>query len=465
MVMTTTEQLANIDRAGVMHPFSALHNYLRKEVLVVKEARRITVTDQAGRDFLDAASGLWCANIGHGRKELVEAAARQMEQLSFSHTFSNLSNEPMARLSERLLSLAPSNMRRVLFANSGSESNDTQIKLVRRYNNLRGKPRKKKVIARWGGYHGSTLGAGSLSGLELVHRTFDLPIPGILHTHAADYYRRPSYITEEFQFSRYLADELDRLIVAEGPETVAAFIAEPVTGGGGALVPPTKYFCEVQKVLRKHDVLMIADEVITGFGRTGAWFASPTLEWEPDLMTVAKGLTSGYFPVSAALISEPICNVLYAEKDSDGMFGHGFTTSGHPVGAAVALANLDILEREQLPQNAQLVGDYLIGRLRERLGKHELVGDIRGRGLLIGIEFDRDKSTRRPFEDAARVGGLLSEACFSERLLVRGAHGRVVAALAPPLVLSHEEADEIVDRLERATHRFAAALAAQGLLQ
>jgi L-2,4-diaminobutyrate transaminase len=349
-------------------------------------------------------------------------------------------------------------MRRVLFANSGSESNDTQIKLVRRYNNIRGKPQKKKIIARRGAYHGSTLGAGSLTGLDLVHRTFDLPISGVLHTHAADYHRRPAHIHDEQQYSRYLADELDRLIEVEGPETVAAFIAEPITGSGGVLVPPAGYFREIHRVLRKHDVLMIADEVITGFGRTGAWFASPGLDLEPDLITVAKGLSSGYFPVSAALVSAHICDTLYAEQDADGMFGHGFTSSGHPVGTAVALANIDILEREQLPQSSQTVGDYLIAQIRERIGRHELVGEIRGRGLLIGIEFDADPSTRRPFDNPTRAGALLSDAFLQERLFVRGGHGRVLVALAPPLVLSRAEADELVNRLERAVHRFAAAV-------
>jgi L-2,4-diaminobutyrate transaminase len=455
--------VTQIDRAAVMHPFSALSTSRQKDVVVLKEARGVWVTDSEGHQFLDAGSGLWCVNVGYGRAELAEVAARAMTQLSFSHTFSQFSNENMVRLSERLLQLAPANMQRVLFANSGSESNDTQIKLVRRYNNIRGKPQKKKIISRRSAYHGSTLGAASLTGLDLVHRTFDLPIPGVLHTLAADYHRRPDHVHDERQYSRYLADELDRLIEAEGPETVAAFIAEPITGSGGVLVPPAGYFRAIHEVLRKHDVLMIADEVITGFGRTGAWFASPGLDLEPDLITIAKGLSSGYFPVSASLVSARVSDILYAEQDADGMFGHGFTSSGHPVGAAVALANLDILEREQLPQNSQVVGDYLISQIRQRIGAHELVGDIRGRGLLIAIEFDSDRAARRPFDNPTRVGAVLADALFQERLFVRGGHGRVLAALAPPLVLSKSEADEIVNRLERAVDRFAAAVAAQRL--
>ena len=452
------DAIARIDHATLMHPFSSLHTSAQKEVIVVTGARGATITDARGRDFLDAAAGVWSVNIGHGRKEIAEAAALQMAKVSFFHSFANFTNEPIAKLSERVLALAPVNMSRVLYANSGSEANDGQIKLVRRYNNILGRPNKKKIIARLSSYHGSTVAAASLTGIDLVHRTFDLPIPGILHTLSTDFHRRPANIVSAADFCRHLVNELERLIIAEGPETVAAFIAEPITGAGGVLVPPPGYFREVQKVLRKYDVLMIADEVITGFGRTGAWFASPELGVEPDLMTIAKGLTSSYFPMSATLISKSISDVLYSEREADGAFTHGFTTSGHPVGAAVALANIDILEREALPQNAKVVGEYLISSLRERFKNHPHVGEIRGRGLLIGIELDQDRATRRPFDDPIRAGALLGEACIQERLLVRGAHGRVFAAFAPPLTLSKSEADEIVNRFERATARFTASL-------
>lgn len=457
-------ELEALDQRLVMHPFSALHTQAQREVVVIASAQGITVTDARGRQYLDAGSGLWCANVGHGRRELAQAAMTQMAQTSSIHSFSNFSNEPLVRLSERLLSLAPPQMRRVIYANSGSEANDTQIKLVWRYHNVLGRPAKKKIISRLGGYHGTTIGAGSLTGLPVVHRGFDMPMPGVIHTLAAEYHRRPPHIHSEEAFSRHLAQELDLLIQREGPETVAAFIAEPIMGSAGVIMPPAGYFREISQVLKKHEVLMVADEVITGFGRTGSWFASPGLDYEPDLITIAKGLTSGHLPMSGCLISQKVCDVLYSEVEAAGYLGHGFTASGHPVAAAVALANLNIIQAEGLLDNAQAVGQYLIDQLREALGHHELVGNIRGRGLMIGVEFDQDKSQRRAFDDVARVSGVLSQACLDEGLIVRGGHGRVVAALAPPLILTRSQADEVCERLQRGVRRFTEVLKTEGLL-
>jgi L-2,4-diaminobutyrate transaminase len=456
-------EIEQFDRKDVIHGFATLNAQATNEVVVMTEARGMRVIDHRGREFLDAGGGLWCMNVGYGRQAIADVAAKQLAKLPYFHTFGNFSNEPMARLSDRLLKLAPPGMTRVVFASSGSEANDTQIKIVRRYNNLLGRRTKKKIIARLSSYHGSTIAAGSLSGLPMMHRTFDLPIPGILHTLATDYHRRPAGITTPEQYTQYLIDDLVRLIEAEGPDTVAAFIAEPVSGSGGVLVPPEDYFREVKKVLDRYDVLMIADEVITGFGRTGSWFASPGLGIKPDLMSIAKGLTSGYFPMSGCLLSAKVADVLYADKSADAMFAHGFTWSGHPVGAAIANANLDILEQEGLPDNAARIGAYLIDGLRSRLGEHPLVGEIRGRGLLIGIELDGDRVTRRPFAEPHRVGSLLSRACFDERLLVRGGHGRVVAALAPPLVATTSDADEIIARLGRVLDRVAGEAKEAGL--
>jgi L-2,4-diaminobutyrate transaminase len=450
--------LRSLDQCSLLHPFSALHTQVDSDVKVMESANGIWLTDDGGRKFIDAGSGLWCTNVGYGRKAIVAAAAAQMEKTSFLHSFSNFTHGPIALLTERLLALAPQGFKRILYGVSGSDANDTQIKLVRRYNNIRGKTAKKKVIARNSSYHGSTIGAGSLSGLPMVHRTFDLPMEGVLHTLAADYHRRPGHIVTEEEFSRYLADELDKLIEAEGSDTVAAFIAEPVVGGGGLLIPPAGYFREINNVLEKHDVLMIADEVVTAFGRTGHWFASPSFEAKPDLITVAKGLTSGYFPMSACLISQKVSDVLYAEEAMDGFFGHGFTSTGHPVGAAVALANIHILESENLLHNATVVGQYLLKRIRDKLSGHKFVGDIRGAGLMIGIEFDLDTGLRRQFDNPNYIACLLSKACFDQGLIVRGAYGRVLAAIAPPLILTIAEADEIVRRLERAVECFSATL-------
>ena len=461
---TIATDLQALDRADILHGFAVPHAQATNEVVVVEKATGVRVTDQRGREFLDGGGGLWCMNVGYGRQQIADAAAAQMAKLPYFHTFGQFSNEPVIRLADRLVKLAPEGVSRVVFASSGSEANDTQIKIVRRYNNLLGRPAKKKIIARLSSYHGSTVAAGSLSGLPVMHQTFDLPMPGILHTLAPDYHRRPEGIGTPGDFTRYLVDGLVKMIETEGPETIAAFIAEPVTGTGGVLVPPPGYFTEVRKVLDHYDILMIADEVITGFGRTGSWFASPGLDIRPDLITIAKGLTSGYFPMSGCLLSHKVVDVLYADKSSHALFAHGFTWSGHPVGAAVAHANLDIMEREKLPENAATVGAYLIGRMRDQLGDHPLVGEIRGKGLLIAVELDGDKSARRPFADPNKVSSFLSRACFEERLLVRGGQGgRVMAALAPPLVLSTGDADEIVARLGRALDRVAADVRTAGL--
>lgn len=447
--------LEDRDKRSVLHSFSALHSQGHREPVIWESAQGIRLTDIHGNEYLDAAAGLWCTLVGYGREELAEVAAEQIRRTSSVHSFAQFSNKPLIALTERLLEIAPPQMRRVLFGNSGSDANDTQIKLVRRYNNIRGLPSKKKIIARASAYHGSTIGAASLCGLPLVHRTFDLPIEGILHTEAPDYHRRAEVAESPDAFCRRLADDLDRLIQREGPDTVAAFIAEPISGAGGVIVPPARYFPEIQAVLRKHDVLLICDEVITGFGRTGSWFASPELGAEPDLMSLSKGITSGYFPLSACLVGDKVADVLYGETDEDGYFGHGFTASGHSVGAAVALANIDIIERDGLIENSRAMGDYLLQRIRERVEDHELVGDIRGRGLMIGVEFDKDKSARTGFDDPAIVGSLLGRAALAERLIVRGGHGRVLAALAPSLTITRDDADEIVDRFEKTVHRFA----------
>jgi L-2,4-diaminobutyrate transaminase len=460
---TLTSDVEQLDRADVLHGFSTLHAQASNEVVVIESANGMRVTDSRGREFLDAGGGLWCMNVGYGRQTIADVAAAQMAKLPYFHSFGAFSNEPMIRLADRLLKLAPPGMTRAIFCSSGSEANDTQIKTVRRYNNLLGRPAKKKIIARLCSYHGSTIAAGSLSGLPMMHETFDLPIPGILHTLSTDYHRRPADIKTPPQFTQYLVDKLIQLIEAEGPDTIAAFIAEPITGTGGVLVPPPGYFREVQRVLDHYDILMIADEVITGFGRTGSWFASPALELRPDLMSIAKGLTSGYFPMSGCLLSAKVADVLYADKSAHAMFAHGFTWSGHPVGAAIASANLDIMEREDLPGNAERVGAYLMERLRERLTGHPLVGEIRGKGLLVGIELDADPATRKPFAHYPKVSSLLSKACFEERLLVRGGHDRTMAALAPPLLATRGDADEIVTRLGRAIDRVGAEVKAAGL--
>lgn len=459
---SSVEQL---DRADIIHGFSALPAQATSDVIVLTDAKGMRVTDRLGREFLDAGGGLWCMNVGYGRQAIVDVAAEQMARLPYFHSFGAFSNEPLIRLADRLLKMAPRGMARAIFCSSGSEANDTQIKLVRRYNNLLGRAQKKKIIARRSSYHGSTVAAASLSGLPVMHQTFDLPIPGILHTHATDFHRRPAGIETPGQFTQYLIDELAQLIEAQGPDTIAAFIAEPVTGTGGVLMPPPGYFRELKRLLDRYDILLIADEVITGFGRTGSGFASPEFDLEPDMMSIAKGLTSGYFPMAGCILSQKVVDVLYADSSTQPVFAHGFTWSGHPVGAAIANANLDIMEGEHLYENAAHVGSYLLDQLRSCLADNPFLGEIRGKGLLIGIELDADPSLRRPFADHQRVSGILARACFEERLLVRGGHDRVMAALAPPLIATRADADDIAARLARALDRTAAGIRAMGLAQ
>jgi L-2,4-diaminobutyrate transaminase len=346
-------------------------------------------------------------------------------------------------------------MSKVFFGNSGSDANDTQIKLVWYYNNLRGKPRKKKIIGRIHGYHGTTVATASASGLPAFHRHFDLPIANFLHVSTPHYYRHGAVGQTEEQYATMLAEELDGVIRREGPDTVGAFIAEPIMGGGGVLVPPRTYFEKIQAVLRQHDVLMIVDEVICGFGRLGRMFGSEVYGIEPDLMTCAKGLTSAYFPLSAALISEKVWSVLREGSPEVGAFAHGYTYSGHPVGAAAALANLDVLIGEDMIGNAARTGRYLQDRLRERVGPLPLVGHVRGVGLAAGVEVVADRATRRSFDAEHKVAQRIAARCLESGLIVRALPVGHVIAISPPLCISRDEVDQIVDGLASAVRNVA----------
>jgi L-2,4-diaminobutyrate transaminase len=452
MTPETAESLSleTLDKERVLHPATSIADHLQKGPRIIVEGSGVTLVDAQGMRFIDAVAGLWCVNIGYGRDEVADAIAAQARRLAYYHTFSSMSNEPQIRLADRLLGLQPWKLCRVFFGNSGSDANDTQVKLVWYYNNLRGQPRKKKIVSRLQAYHGSTVATASLTGLPLFHRAFDLPIANILHTATPHYYRNAAPGMTEEEYARALAGELDQLIDREGPDTVAAFIAEPVMGAGGVLVPPRTYFDEVQKVLRKHDVLMIADEVICGFGRLGRFWGSEVYGIEPDLMTAAKGLTSAYFPLSAVFVSEKIWSVLREASPQMGPFAHGFTYSGHPVAAAAAMANLDILLGEDLVGNAARVGAYLQARLRESFGKHPLVGDVRGIGLIAGIELMADPASRRPFDPAQKIGQRVAQQCLAEGLIVRALPAGDVLAFSPPLCITRDEVDQVVERFGRA---------------
>lgn len=451
---TAKVRMAAADGKSIVHPFSDLREQASATPKILASARGVIVTDTEGKDYIDAGAGLWCVNVGYGRAEIAEAMAEQSRRLSYSSCFGGFSNEPMIELAKKLLVLAPNSMSKVLFNNSGSEANDAQIKIVRLYNNLRGLPNKKKIISRHGAYHGSSIGSGSLTGHPVVHRNFDLPMEGFLHADAPDFFRRQNRDLSEEGFCAQLVESLEKLILMQGPESVAAFIAEPVMGSCGVIIPPIGYFDAVQQLLDRYDILLIVDEVITGFGRLGKWFGSELFGLKPDLMTCAKGLTSGYFPMSACMIGEKVWDVLTDTGNAAGVFGHGFTSAGHPVAAEVALKNLEILEREHLLENATVTGMYLLSQLRAKLGDHPLVGDIRGIGMMCGVELDADRSTHRAFADPQMMGPHFSHCCWQEGLMVRGGHGKVMAALAPPLTLNVAEADEIVACIGRALDRF-----------
>jgi L-2,4-diaminobutyrate transaminase len=337
----------------------------------------------------------------------------------------------------------------VFFGNSGSDANDTAMKLVALYNNLRGKTDKKKIVSRLRGYHGVTVGAGSLTGLTNVHRLFDLPLPSVVHVEPPDTYREPDLSGRDY------AERLDSAIKAAGPETVGAFIAEPVMGTGGVLVPPDDYFVEVREVLDRHDVLLILDEVICGFGRLGTWFGANRFGVVPDIMTVAKGLTSSYLPMSAVIVGDRVWSVMEEYKDTLGVFGHGFTTTGHPAAAAAAYTNLDIIERENLVARAGELGRRLIAKLRAQISDHPLVGDVRGSGLMVGIELVEDKPARRNFAPERGIVNKLQKAAIEERLLIRALPSNDVAAMSPPFVIEERDIDECVTRFARALDRVA----------
>jgi len=434
--------LAQLDRASWLHPFSSLADQATRDPLVIREGRGTRVRDTAGREYLDAMAGLWCVNAGFGRREIADAMAEQAGRLAYYHGFAGAANEPAVALAAKLVELAPLPRARVFFSSSGSEANDTQLKLIWQYQHLRGKPEKRKVIARRRGYHGSTVASASLTGLPYVHAGFGLPLPGFVHVSPAHWPGDAGSGESQDAYAERLANELEETLVREGPETVAAFFAEPVMGAGGVLVPPESYFAKVQAVLRRHDVLLVADEVICGFGRLGRWFGSQRLGIAPDLVTLAKGLTSGYAPLSACLVAEPIVDVLRGGARELGAFNHGYTYSGHPVAAAAALANLAIFEREGLVARAERIGALLQRRLRETCAPHPKLRDVRGIGMIAAVE------PRDP-DDAKRLQALL----VGDGVLTRAVGGAV--AMSPPLVLDEAEVEELVGALARALDKLA----------
>lgn len=452
--MTDIKTVADRDRSTVLHPFTQLKDFATGKIgdpTIVAGGKGIRIEDADGRSYIDAFAGLYCVNIGYGRTEVADAIARQAHKLAYYHTYAAHTTEELATLSDRLVRMAPGNPSKVFFGMSGSDANETQAKLVWYYNNLRGYPKKKKIIARERGYHGCSVISGSMTGMSFYHDHMDLPFPGILHTGTPHHYWGAEPGETEEAFSRRRAAELEELIVREGAETIGAFIAEPVLGTGGITPPPTGYWREVQAVLRRYDILLIADEVICGFGRTGADFGSTLYGIEPDLVTVAKGLTSGYVPLSAAIVGEKVYAVMEEAADRVGAFSHGYTYSGHPIAAAAANAVLDIVEKERLSERARIVGSHFFRRLKKRFAQLEIVGEVRGVGLLGAIEFVADRQTKRRFDPQLKVGARVSKAARDQGLIARAMPHGDILGFAPPLVVTENEIDEIVDLAYRAT--------------
>ncbi len=452
---------ARRDIAYHLHPYTNAKKLEAEGPLILSSGKGVFVRDDEGRDYIEGLAGLWCVSLGWGEERLVEAATRQLRTLAYYHSFAQKVPEVVTELAEALVKLAPVPMSKAFFVNSGSEANDTAVKMVWYYNNALGRRNKKKIISRMRAYHGVTVAAASLTGLPLLHADFDLPIANILHADCPHHYRSAEAGESEEEFATRLAENLEKLILKEGPETVAAFIAEPVQGAGGVIVPPRTYFEKIQAVLRKYDVLLIADEVITGFGRTGNMFATETFGLKPDMITVAKALSSGYQPIAAVLLNEKIYQAIRDNSDKNLSFGHGYTYSGHPVAAAVALETLKIYDERKILDHVRSV----MGRFQQKLrdyGEHPLVGEARGIGLVGALELVADKRSKTPFALPPKVALYAQARAQDHGLLVRAVGDSV--AFCPPLIITQGEIDELFRRWEPALDETLTWVRAQGLL-
>lgn len=438
---------ASRDKAYVLHPYTNLDLHETQGPLIIERGEGVRVFDDGGKEYIEGLASLWCVSLGWGQERLVEAAVTQMRKLPTYHMFGHKSHEPGIDLAERLIALSPVPMSKAFFANSGSEANDTALKLIWYYNNALGRPEKKKIISRNKAYHGVTVATASLTGLPNNHRDFDLPIARILHTDCPHHYRFANEGESEEAFADRLAQNLEAFILAEGPDTIAAMFAEPVMGAGGVIVPPATYFQKIQAVLRKYDILLVADEVICGFGRTGNFWGSQTFGMEPDILTCAKQLSSGYLPISAVLINEKVYQACVLESRKIGTFGHGYTYSAHPVAAAVALETLKIYDDMDMLGHVRHVSVTFQDRLKA-LADHPLVGEARGVGLIGALELVADKASKTSFDPVGKAGALVNTLCQEHGLITR-AMGDTLA-LCPPLIITEAEVNTLFDRLGRA---------------
>jgi 4-aminobutyrate---pyruvate transaminase len=450
------------DIASTLHPYTNLKRHENDGPIVMTEGDGVFVRGEDGKQYLEGLAGLWNASLGFSERRLAEAAYRQMLKLPFYHTFAHKAVDIGIELAEKLLSIAPVPMSKVFFVNSGSEANDTVVKLVWYYNNGLGRPKKKKIISRTKGYHGVTVASASLTGLPNNHRDFDLPIANILHVECPHYYRFGQPGETEEAYATRLADSLEQRILSEGADTVAAFIAEPIMGAGGVLLPPATYFDKIHAVLKKYDILFIADEVICGFHRTGHPWGSSVYNLKPDMIACAKALSAGYLPIGAVMISEPIYAALVKQSEKIGVFGHGFTYTGHPTTSAVALETLKIYEQDDVPGHVRRVAPRLQAGLRS-FAEHPLVGEVRGIGLIGAIELVADKATKAPFDPAQAVGAYLVERGHHHGVILRPLGDSI--AFCPPLIIKEHEIDLMLERFSLALEDTLAMVRERGLIE
>ena len=450
--MLKNDMLEKWDRENFFHPSTHLADFARGDIphRVVTGGQGCHITDREGNRLLDAFAGLYCVNVGYGRQDIAEAIAAQAKELAYYHSYVGHGTEASITLSKMILDRAPDHMSKVYFGLGGSDANETNIKLVWYYNNIMGRPEKKKIISRWRGYHGSGLVTGSLTGLELFHKKFDLPLAQILHTDAPYYYRRADGSQTEAEFTAQCVASLEEMIEREGADTIAAFIGEPVLGTGGIVPPPEGYWEAIQEVLKKHDILLIADEVVTGFGRLGTMFGSTHYGLEPDIITIAKGLTSAYAPLSGSIVSDKVWAVLEQGTDENGPIGHGWTYSAHPIGAAAGVANLKLIDELGLVQNAGETGAYLNKVMAEAVGGHAHVGEVRGEGMLCAVELVQDRDSRAAFEASEKVGPRIVAALLEQGVIARAMPQGDILGYAPPFCLTTAEADEVAGKTAKA---------------
>jgi len=444
--MLTNDQLSQWDRESFLHPSTHLAQHARGEApgRVITGGSGVYIEDRDGNRLLDAFAGLYCVNVGYGRTEIAEAIAAQARELAYYHAYVGHGTEASITLAKMILDRAPAHMSKVYFGLGGSDANETNVKLIWYMNNILGRPEKKKIISRWRGYHGSGLMTGSLTGLELFHRKFDLPLVQVLHTEAPYHFRRPDIAMSEADFVAHCAAELEALIEREGADTIAAFWAEPLLGTGGIVPPPAGYWEAIQPILDKKDILLVADEVVTGFGRLGTMFGSDHYGLKPDIITIAKGLTSAYAPLSGSIVSEKLWKVLERGTDENGPLGHGWTYSAHPIGAAAGVANLKLVDGLNLVANAGEVGGYLVAGMTDALGAHPNVGEVRGEGMLCAVEFVEERDSRRFFDPGRKIGAAVAAALGRRGVIGRAMPQGDILGFAPPLCLTREEADTVI---------------------